>query len=124
MFAPGVLVSIFTQDAELAPFAAWALRIYMGASLLMGAQLACQQTFIALGNSKISLFLALLRKVFLLIPLIYILPHFFEDKVFAIFLTEPVADIIAVSTTLILFVKSFRELKKDKVFSEKKEANK
>lgn len=123
MFAPGVLVSIFTQDAELAPFAAWALRIYMGASLLMGAQLACQQTFIALGNSKISLFLALLRKVFLLIPLIYILPHFFEDKVFAIFLTEPVADIIAVSTTLILFVKSFRELKKDKMFSEKKEAN-
>ena len=50
-----------------------------------------------------SLFLAVLRKVILLIPMIYILPNFFEDKVFAVFLAEPVSDLLAVCTTVTLF---------------------
>ena len=74
MFAPMVYIRIFTQDAALTAFSEWSIRIYMAASLLFGAQLACQQTFIAIGDSKTSLFLALLRKVILLIPLIYVLP--------------------------------------------------
>ena len=57
----------------------------------------------ALGQAKISLFLALLRKFILLIPLIFLLPHFFDDKVFAVFLAEPVADILAAATTGTLF---------------------
>ena len=61
-------------------YASWALRIYMAATGIFGIQIACQQTFVALGNAKISLFLAVLRKIILLIPLIYILPHFFADK--------------------------------------------
>ena len=61
MFAPIVYIRIFTQDGALTEFSIWAMRIYMGASLLFGAQLACQQTFIAIGDSKTSLFLALLR---------------------------------------------------------------
>ena len=73
-------------------------------------QLACQQTFIALGNAKTSVFLALLRKVILLIPLIYILPYFLADKVFAVFLAEPVADFIAVSTTATLFYRQYKKL--------------
>jgi Na+-driven multidrug efflux pump len=80
----------------------------MAASLLFGVQLACQQTFIALGNAKVSLFLALLRKVFLLIPLIFILPNFFEDKTFAVFLAEPAADVLAVCTTAFLFHRHFK----------------
>ena len=70
----------------------------------MGIQIACQQTFIAIGNAKTSLFLAIYRKIILLIPLIYILPYFFENKVM-----EPVADVIAVTTTLILFVWQFKK---------------
>ena len=102
---PGVFVTIFTNDLQLAEFARWAMRIYMAAVVLMGAQIACQQTFIAFGNSKISAFLAMFRKIIVLIPLIYILPVFLEDNVQAVFLAEPIADVIAVATTLILFRK-------------------
>ncbi|MEG1824865.1 MAG: hypothetical protein RR501_08815, partial [Cloacibacillus sp.] len=90
----------------------WALRIYMATSLLLGAQFACQQTFIALGNAKTSTFLALFRKVIVLIPLIYILPLFFKDKVMAVFLAEPIADTLAVITTVTLFAVEFRTLLK------------
>ena len=103
---PGVFVTIFTNDLQLAEFARWAMRIYMAAVVLMGAQIACQQTFIAFGNSKISAFLAMFRKIIVLIPLIYILPVFLEDNVQAVFLAEPIADVIAVATTLILLQKS------------------
>ncbi|MBS6956540.1 MAG: MATE family efflux transporter [Enterocloster asparagiformis] len=113
MFAPHVFTGIFTQDEALTQYAVWALRIYMAASLMFGAQIACQQTFISLGDSKTSLFLALLRKVFLLIPLIYLLPRFFENKVMAVFLAEPIADAIAVCTTVGLFIVSFRKLKRE-----------
>ena len=81
--------------------------------MLFGAQLACQQTFIAIGDSKTSLFLALLRKVILLIPLIYVLPNLFENKVFAVFVAEPIADTIAVCTTVTLFLLSFRKMKRE-----------
>lgn len=110
MLAPTLFASIFTNNVELITIASWSLKIYMGASILLGAQIACQQTFIALGNAKTSLFLALLRKIVLLIPMIFILPMFFADKVFAIFLAEPLADIIAVSVTVLLFTIEFKKL--------------
>ena len=110
MLAPKVFVTLFTKDdLELIHTATWGLRVYMCSSLLMGAQIACQQTFIALGNAKASLFLALLRKIFLLLPLIYILPSFMSNKVLAVFMAEPVADTIAVTTTVILFFYQFRK---------------
>ena len=107
---PGAFVTIFTNDPQLAEFARWAMRIYMAAEVLMGAQIACQQTFIAFGNSKISAFLAMFRKIIVLIPLIYILPIFMENHVQAVFLAEPIADVIAVTTTLILFRKNFKKV--------------
>ena len=78
----------------------------------MGIQISCQQTFVAFGNSKVSAFLAILRKILLLIPLIYILPLFLEDKVFAVFLAEPIADTVAVMTTATLFIIEFKRLMK------------
>lgn len=110
MVAPGVFPSIFSNNAALVEKASWAIRIYMGCTFLMGAQIACQQTFIAIGQAKISTFLALLRKMLLLIPLIYILPLLVEDKVFGVFLAEPVADFIAVVTTVVMFTIYFRRL--------------
>lgn len=110
MFAPQIFIGIFTSDAELMEFTKWAVHIYMAVSFLFGIQLACQQTFISLGNAKTSVFLALLRKVILLIPLIYILPCFFSDKVMAVFLAEPVADFIAVATTSTLFYRQYKKL--------------
>lgn len=108
MAFPQVFATIFTKDQAIIEVATWGLRVYMGGAFILGAQLACQQTFVALGNAKTSLFLALLRKVFLLIPLIYILPIFFENKVFGVFFAEPISDVIAGLATCILFYKSFK----------------
>lgn len=109
MIFPKAFILIFNNDPELLQFASRALRIYMAVSFLMGIQNACQQTFLALGNAKTSLFLALLRKIILLIPLIYILPPFFADKTSAVFMAEPVADFLAVTTTCIMFAKEFKK---------------
>ena len=106
---PQAFAGIFTPSPELRAYAARALRIYMAANGIFGIQIACQQTFIALGNAKAALFLAILRKIILLIPLIYILPHFFADKVFAVFLAEPVADLLAVCTTAAMFAVRFKK---------------
>ena len=106
---PQIFALLFTPNQELVDYAAWALRIYMAATGIFGVQVACQQTFVALGNAKTSLFLAALRKIILLIPLIFILPHFFADKSFAVFLAEPVADVLAVCTTATMFFFLFRK---------------
>ncbi len=110
--APGLFVAVFTNDPQLAELTKWALRIYMACVLLMGIQISCQQSFIALGNSRVSAFLAIFRKIIVLIPLIYILPMLLEDKVFAVFLAEPVADAVAVTTTSALFYREFKKLTK------------
>ena len=108
MLFPGTVAGMFTPDAELSSYTAWAMRIYMAASGIFGIQIACQQSFVALGQAKVAIFLALLRKVILLIPLIYILPHFFADKAFAVFLAEPLADFGAVALTSFTFYRQFR----------------
>ena len=113
MFVPKAFVLIFNNDPELIEFTIPALRIYMAVSCIFGVQIACQQTFIALGNAKTSLFLALLRKVILLIPLIYIMPIFMENKTTAVFTAEPVADMLAVTTTAILFIIQFKKSMKE-----------
>lgn len=115
MLFPQMFAAIFTSDPALTQITVWALRIYIAAVFLMGAQLACQQTFIALGNAKISTFLALLRKIILLIPLIYILPNFIENKVFAVFVAEPIADTISVLVTITLFFRFFRAVEHEQV---------
>ena len=119
MFAPQVVIHMFTAKTELVTFTVKAIRVYMAVSLVFGAQIACQQTFIALGNAKTSVFLALLRKVFLLIPLIFVLPRVFNgSQTMAVFTAEPLADACAVSVTVILFIISFRKLmRSDKPFA-------
>ena len=109
VFTPNLMVSIFTSDPMLKEYAASALRIYMATSLLFGIQVACQQTFLALGNAKTSLFLAALRKLILLIPLIFILPQFIAQQDIAVFTAEPVADVLAVSATSVLFYRYFKK---------------
>lgn len=110
MLVPQVFAGIFTSDAALTEYTAWALRIYMAGIFAVGFQICCQQSFMALGQAKISLFMACLRKLILLIPLIFILPLFFENKVFAVFLAEPVSDIIAAAVTTITFLKRFNKI--------------
>ena len=103
MFVPGIFIGMFTSDPVLTEATKYAIRIYMGGIFMLGVQMACQQSFISLGQAKTSIKLALLRKIVLLIPLILILPNFLANKVFAVFLAEPVADIIASITTIVTF---------------------
>ena len=107
-----LIPSMFTGDEQLLTYTAWALRHYMALSGIFGIQIACQQTFIAIGNAKTSLFLAVYRKIILLIPLIYILPAILEQKDRAVFLAEPVADLMAVATTAIMFAYQFKNAMK------------
>ena len=107
MLLPGVFAGIFTSNAELVEYTGWALKVFLACGFSVGFQIGCQQAFMALGQAKISLVMALLRKVFLLIPMIYILPNFFGDKAFAVFLAEPVSDMIAASVTTFLFFRFF-----------------
>ena len=104
---PGFFAGIFTSDTALVDYTAWALRIFLACGFSVGFQISCQQAFMALGQAKISLFMACLRKLILLIPLIFILPNFFENKAFAVFLAEPVSDIIAAAATTIAFFTFF-----------------
>ena len=104
MLFPHVFVGIFTSDPELMDTAVWAVRIFLFGVFAFGAQTGFQQSFLALGQAKSSLLLALLRKIILLVPLIYILPLFFTDKLFGVFVAEPIADILAASTTTVSFL--------------------
>lgn len=104
---PQAFVALFNDKPELVETTVWAIRIYLACFFMLGIQFSCQQTFVALGQAKVSLFLALLRKVILLIPLIFILPYFFEDKVFAVFVAEPVADLLAATVTGLIFFYRF-----------------
>ena len=110
MFMPQVFAQVFTNDPALIEYTAWAMRIYLACIFTMGFQNSCQQSFMALGQAKISLFLACLRKIILLIPLIFILPMFIENKVFAVFLAEPVSDFVAATVTTTTFFTQFNKI--------------
>lgn len=103
MLVPGKVAGLLASDRATVEYTQWAMPIYMAVSCIFGAQIACQQTFVSLGKAVHSLFLAVFRKIILLIPMIYVLPNFFEDKVFAVFLAEPVSDALAVTATVTLF---------------------
>ena len=110
MLAPQLFAGIFTSDKVLANYTAWALRIYMAGIFAMGFQVSCQQSFMALGQAKVSLLLVCLRKIILLIPLIFILPCFTADKCLGVFLAEPVSDILAATITAITFFSRFDKI--------------
>ena len=110
MAFPTVFASIFNNNPALVEYTGWAMRIYMAGIFALGAQLVCQQSFMALGQAKVSLVMACLRKIILLIPLIFLLPMFFENKVFAVFLAEPVSDIVAAAVTVTVFLMQFKKI--------------
>lgn len=125
-------VSIFASDAQTIQFASWAIKIFLLGATFFGAQIACQQSFMSLGQAKVSLIMAITRKIILLIPLIYIFPHLLGNtsfalsfaqpimslvseggKVFSVIFAEPVSDILAACITVFMFMRFYKkELKK------------
>lgn len=111
MAFPRMFAVMFTSDRELLDFTSGALRIYMACLILFGIQMACQMTFNALGKATESIIVAVMRKFVLLIPLIYIMPHIITaDQTMAVYMAEPIADVIAVSFTAVLFTVQFRKI--------------
>ena len=109
MLAPELFVQIFTPDAALISFAARALRIYLGGLLLFGIQIACQMTFTSLGKAVCAIIVAVVRKFVLLLPLIFAVPRLVDDPTMGVYLAEPIADILAVIFTAILFRYQFKK---------------
>ena len=107
---PTGFASIFTSDPQLVEFSAMAMRIYMAVMFIFGIQMACQMTFTSIGNAKASISVAVVRKFVLLLPLIYLLPRILPmDQTKAVYLSEPIADTLAVTFTVILFTFQFRK---------------
>ncbi|MGM9894099.1 MAG: MATE family efflux transporter, partial [Ligilactobacillus ruminis] len=100
IFCPGIYASMFTNDAELVALTCRIMPIFFLDIAIFGIQAACQSTFLALGQAKVSLFIAMLRKIILLIPLALILPKFLGVK--GIYIAEPVSDVISVIVTSVL----------------------
>ena len=111
MALPGGFAAMFTSDARLMEYTRTALRIYMGSMFLFGIQMACQMTFNALGKAKESIVVAVMRKFVLLIPLIYIMPQILRsDQTMAVYMAEPIADLLAVTFTAVLFGIQFKKI--------------
>lgn len=127
MLCAPVFARIFSGDADTIRYAAWAIRIYLFGGMIFGAQIVCQQAFMALGQAKRSICMALLRKVVLLIPLIYILPaalgnsavaqaaaasvsDLLKDggRTFCVLLAEPIADVLAATVTSLTFLNFYK----------------
>ena len=114
--APQLFLGLFSSDAGLIALGTAPLRIYMLGYFFMGAQLACQQTFLGLGEARISMFIALLRKVILLLPLSLVIPRVFGalglSQLLGLYLAEPISDIVSASTcTILFFVIEWKKLK-------------
>ena len=109
MIFPRVFVSMFTPDDALTTFASRALRIYFSGMVLFGIQIASQMTFVSLGNAPSSVLVAVVRKFVLLLPLIYIMPSIVSDATTGVYVAEPIADLLAVTFTAILFYFQFKK---------------
>ena len=106
---PRSLALLFNDDPELVALVRRVMPLFFGGIWAFGAQMACQTTFMALGQAKTSLFLALLRKIFLLVPLALVLPRV-TGSVMGIYASEPIADLLASATTLTLFLRRRKTL--------------
>lgn len=107
---PIAFVNLFSSESAFTAYAVSKSGIFFDMLWIMGIQVVTQNMFVALGNAKNSLILALLRKVILLAPLIYIVPMFLDDKVTGIFLAEPIADTLAAVTTIVVFMLKYRKI--------------
>lgn len=109
MLFPRAFASMFTSDIALLDFTESVIRIYFGGLIIFGIQIACQMAFVSLGNAPSSIIVAVVRKFVLLLPLIYIIPALLENKTLGVYLAEPIADLLAVTFTSVLFIFQFRK---------------
>ncbi len=115
MIFPKNIIAIFTNNTALREYSVTPLRTYLCLLCIYGIQVACQYSFVALDQAKTAIFLTIWRKIILLIPLIFLLPHIVPDPTIGVFLAEPIADFVAVCTTGSLFYRYYRRTLKRNV---------
>lgn len=108
IFFPHVVASAFTDDAVLIGSVGVMMPLFLSGMTIFGLQRTCQNMFVALGQAKISIFIALLRKVILLVPLALVLPRWFGVK--GVFAAEAVADATAAICCTLIFVWKFPKI--------------
>ncbi len=108
MFFPGFFAGMFTNDAQLIALVEKMMPIFMCGMLIFGLQQGIQPTFLALGQAKLSLFIAIFRKVILLVPLALVLPLKFG--VMGIYYAEPVSDVLSAVTATVLFLLNIKKI--------------
>ena len=105
---PIASLGVFTREQDLIALVGEVMPVFMIGMLIFGLQNGIQPTFVALGQAKISLFIAVLRKIILLIPLAIILPHWFG--VWGVYYAEPVSDILSATTATTLFAVNIKRI--------------
>ena len=106
---PAVFAGLFTDNPDLITLTTKVLPVFCAGMWIFGIQTGCQNTFIGLGQAKISLFFALLRKVLLLIPLALILPRL-GLGVRGVYLSEPIADVLSATCIGIAFLRTYPKI--------------
>ncbi|MBO5935031.1 MAG: MATE family efflux transporter [Clostridia bacterium] len=109
---PEFTASMFTKDENLIRVVGEYMPVFVAGMTIFGLQRCCQNMFVALGQAKTSLFIALLRKVILLVPLVYVFSKFFG--VTGVYAAESVADVLAATTCTVLFAIKFPKIMKEK----------
>ncbi len=108
MIFPGFFAGMFTNDVQLIALVEEMMPIFMCGMLIFGLQQGIQPTFLALGQAKLSLFIAIFRKVILLVPLALVLP--LEFGVMGIYYAEPVSDVLSAVTATVLFLFNIKKI--------------
>lgn len=108
MIFPEFFSGFFTNEAELVTLTGQVMPVFMAGMLVFGMQNGIQPTFLALGQAKVSLFIAVLRKIILLIPLAIILPRFMG--VMGVYYAEPISDFISAATATVLFLINIKKI--------------
>ncbi len=109
MLFPGFFAQIFTDNQALIDLTVRTMPVFMAGMLVFGIQRSCQTIFVAMREAPASLFVALLRKVILLVPLAIVLPRLGLGA-FGIYLAEPISDGVAALTCGVLFACKIRKM--------------
>ncbi len=110
MLFPSQVAGLFTTDEALLSTCASSIRIAFCLNFVLGMQMMNQHMFIAMGNAKLSLIFGLMRKIFVLIPLVLVFPFFMGA--IGVFLAEPVSNIITVIVTYVCFSRYLKSLER------------
>mgnify|MGYP004660951299 FL=1 len=101
ILVPGTLIRVFTSDTSLVQDTIPALNQYFAAFIFMDLQYIGQTVFKSLNKKKQAIFFSLLRKVFIVVPLTYLMPYALHMGTRGVFLAEPVSNIIGGSLCFI-----------------------